>query len=413
MELLYIADGRSPIALNWIRYFVESGEAVHLISTAPSAPPAGLKTFHVIPLAFSGLQQAGGLPLKASPLDESNGASLRAKIQSWLSYGPGGRVVTDLRYVLSAMDVQRHVSSAREIIETIKPDLIHAMRIPFEGILAALAARLGPLLISVWGNDFTLFAHRYRSIGRLTRSAMTRTDALHSDCQRDRRLATRWGFDNFKPAIVLPGAGGIRREVFQPRPVSSKLLTQLGIPEGADVVINPRGYRAYVRNDTFFRAIPLVLKQRANVVFLCSGMAGNPIAEAWVTRLGIDDAVRLLPPVEQPEMALQFAASSISLSLSEHDGTPNTLLEAMACGCFPIAGDIETVREWIVDGRNGLLCDPADPQSVCNGVLRALSSPDLRIWAREENLRLIAERADYYKCMEAARVFYSGVLAAR
>jgi len=35
MRLLFIADGRSPIALNWISHFVESGHEVHLVSTFP------------------------------------------------------------------------------------------------------------------------------------------------------------------------------------------------------------------------------------------------------------------------------------------------------------------------------------------------------------------------------------------
>src|SRR6478609_7744686 len=33
MKILYIADGRSPIAQNWIRHFVERGDEVYLAST--------------------------------------------------------------------------------------------------------------------------------------------------------------------------------------------------------------------------------------------------------------------------------------------------------------------------------------------------------------------------------------------
>lgn len=44
-------------------------------------------------------------------------------------------------------------------------------------------------------------------------------------------------------------------------------------------------------------------------------------------------------------MAYLFRLADVTVSLSEDDGTPNTLLEAVACGCFPIAGDIESVRE--------------------------------------------------------------------
>jgi hypothetical protein len=34
MKILYVADGRSPIAQNWIRYFAERGDEVYLASTS-------------------------------------------------------------------------------------------------------------------------------------------------------------------------------------------------------------------------------------------------------------------------------------------------------------------------------------------------------------------------------------------
>lgn len=54
-------------------------------------------------------------------------------------------------------------------------------------------------------------------------------------------------------------------------------------------------------------------------------------------------------------MAELFRLSSVAVSPSLHDGTPNTLLEAMDCGCIIVTGDIESVREWINDGENGSL----------------------------------------------------------
>jgi len=45
---------------------------------------------------------------------------------------------------------------------------------------------------------------------------------------------------------------------------------------------------------------------------------------------------------------------------ASHDGTPNTLLEGMACGCFPIV-EIWNLYENDCDGENGFLVDPSDP----------------------------------------------------
>ena len=101
-----------------------------------------------------------------------------------------------------------------------------------------------------------------------------------------------------------------------------------------------------------------------------------------------------------------FRQAQVAVSPSFHDGTPNTLLEAMACGCFPVVGDIESLREWITPGVNGLLVDPADPQALAEAVLVALEQPDLRQRAAAHNLELIAERAEYGRVMLQAEAFY-------
>ncbi len=286
------------------------------------------------------------------------------------------------------------------------------MRIPFEGILAAKATPPGvPLVISVWGNDFTLWASRNPVIARQTRQALRRADALHCDCRRDLALAVgEWGFDSSKPSVVLPGAGGVQASLFHPGEPDSSIRREMNITDAAPVVFNPRGFRGYVRNDVFFQAIPGILAQFPNTIFVCTAMQGNPLAEKWAWGLGISDSVRLLPSVPRDRMADLFRLASVAVSPSLHDGTPNTLLEAMACGCLPVAGDIESVREWITDGGNGLLCDPASPESLANSIVRALCDEQLRNNARDQNKRLIAERADYRRVMKQAEEFYGEII---
>jgi glycosyltransferase involved in cell wall biosynthesis len=82
----------------------------------------------------------------------------------------------------------------------------------------------------------------------------------------------------------------------------------------------------------------------------------------------------------------------------------------MACGCFPVAGDLESIREWITPGINGLLVDPSDPDSLAEAILSALDQPELRAKAGEQNRRIIAERADYSQNMPHAEAFYSRLL---
>ncbi len=105
-------------------------------------------------------------------------------------------------------------------------------------------------------------------------------------------------------------------------------------------------------------------------------------------------------------MADLFRRTQVVVSPSTHDGTPNTLLEALACGCFPVVGDLESLREWITPGANGLLVDPGDPQALAGAILQALGQPELRRSAAAYNLRQVEERAEYQRCMQAAERFY-------
>jgi glycosyltransferase involved in cell wall biosynthesis len=200
-----------------------------------------------------------------------------------------------------------------------------------------------------------------------------------------------------RPAIVLPGGGGIQAGLFYP-PGEDR--------PPAPVVINPRGLRAYLRTDVFFQAIPLVLACRPEVRFICPAMAGEAQAERYLADLGLAGQVTLLPAQPRAQMAELFRQAQVVVSPSTHDGTPNTLLEALACGCFPVVGDLESLREWILPGWNGLLVDPADPQALAEAILLALDRPDLRRRAAAYNASLVAARAEHRQVMAQAEQFY-------
>jgi len=410
LKICFIVDARSPIARNWIRYFIAGRHDVQIISTYACPEDAWPDaTLYQVPLAFSRMAQATAV----------KGATANQPVAKWKSAIAGLRIGALSTLSLSAhlwvtpFELRRHIQTVHELITRLSPDLVHAMRIPFEGILAAKAVPgQTPLLISVWGNDFTLCATNNPLIARQTSQSMKRADALHCDCQRDLTLAIKdWGFQPDKLAAVLPGAGGIQTSRFHPSPPDAALRQQLNISADAPVIINPRGPRGYVRNEAFFQAIPQVLRAHPHTVFLCSAMQGNAVAEKWVNKLKLQANVRLLPPVPRDEMAEMFRLASVAVSPSLHDGTPNTLLEAMASGCFPVAGDIESVREWITDGVNGLLCDPTSPDELARAMIRALSDEPLRNAARAQNLQLIAERAEYNQVMQKAEAFYQEIIA--
>jgi glycosyltransferase involved in cell wall biosynthesis len=399
MRILYVADGRSPIALSWIEYFIQQGHEVHLASSFACRPDLAIASQQVVPVAFS--------VFKSDRSSALHPDSKRAPIRQGFWSAPMVSVRTRIRQWLGPLTLPKAARQLASYIHSVQPDLIHAMRIPYEGMTAALAQsripeRPPPLLVSVWGNDFTLHAPSNPWMSALTRRTLSAAIALHTDCRRDLILAGDWGFDPAKAAVVLPSAGGVRTGIFNP-PGEGEAA------RSAPVVVNPRGFRAYVRNDTFFKAIPLVLENNPHARFLCPAMAGDIQAGRWLDRLDIAFAVKLLPVLSRREMADCFRRAPVAVSPATHDGTPNTLLEAMACGCFPIAGDLDSLREWINPGENGLLIDPGNPSELAQAILLALSDANLRKQAQLRNSQIISERAAYDSVMPQAESFYLGL----
>ena len=399
MRLAFIADGRSPTTRGWLSLFTERGHEVHLLSTFRCESMPGVASLHLIPVAFSGMGK------------QREGGEFRA---------PGGaqssRLRSDIRHWLGPFTLPRAARQVRKILDTLEVELIHSLRIPFEGMLGAYVQPKMPLVASVWGNDFTLHARSSPGMTFHTRQALSRVHALHADCKRDIRLAADWGFPPDRPTVVLPGGGGIVRDLFKPAPpemdsLRPEVRKQLeDLPADSPIVVNPRGFRAYVRNDTFFRSIPGVVERNPGTIFLCPAMAGTEEAKRWLDQLKIEQSVRLLPKLSREEIAMVYRMSTVMVSPSEHDGTPNTFLEAIACGCFPAVGDLESLREWVTDGENGFLVDPGDPEALAQATSRALKDDQLREKASKINQDLVDERADRDQVAITAERFYEKIL---
>ena len=393
MKLLFVVDARSPIARNWISYFADDYE-VTVVSTFSAEP-------------LNNVSRTETIPLLLNQVSSRQGETRKAKVAHSLRGGLASRALSTLRKWLTPIELRNHVGRLRSVINETDCDIVHALRIPYEGIFAAaaLSSSTTPLVVSVWGNDFTLHGNSL-PLKRPIRRTLARADALLADCDRDVRIALSRGFDDAGNTAVIPGNGGIRRDIFFRPYETSDLRRKNHIASDVPVVINPRGIRDYVRTDTFFRAAAQVLEAEPLTVFLCVDMQANRTAERWVKKLGIADQVRLLPPQTQGQMSELFRMSDVFVSPSEHDGTPNSFLEAITCGVFPVVSELESMREWINDGQNGLFADPADPYSFSHSILNAIRNEHLRLAAADRNALLIRERADYDTCMPAVKAFY-------
>lgn len=59
--------------------------------------------------------------------------------------------------------------------------------------------------------------------------------------------------------------------------------------------------------------------------------------------------------------------ADVLVSISDHEGMPNIVLEAMACGCPLVVSDIDEHRE-ILDEASALLVPPRDPEAIAAAI---------------------------------------------
>jgi glycosyltransferase involved in cell wall biosynthesis len=395
MKILLAADGRSPITRGWIKTLCDAGLEVAMVSSFPCPPVNGVAEQMVIPAAFSGM--AGSQAGDRSAANKKTRWTI-SRFRDLFMLG---------RYWLGPLTLNKSRDAFLKQLDNVQPDIVHALRVPFEGMLARVTPVGIPFVVSIWGNDLTLHAHGSPMMARETRLTLNRADGLMADAHRDLRIGREWGLRPDSPVLCVPGGGGIDLQTIHAATTADHPLL-VEIPTDVPVVINPRGFRpGSVRNDTFFKAIPIVLKKKPETIFLCAGMAGQPEAIQWLSRLGIEQSVRLLPFLPQEDLWRLFNRASVTVSISQHDGTPNSLLEAMALGCFPVVGDIESTREWITDGENGRLVQPSDVEGAASAILEGLENYSLHDLAGIKNNAIIHERADRQKLLPEISFFYA------
>jgi glycosyltransferase involved in cell wall biosynthesis len=371
IRVLLVADAQSPTTWGWVDT-VRSAGVVILGADGrpwPDDRPAG-------PVRRAPVRQRLRSFAKATPRRLSVAQRSLRRVRPLLAWLRGRRL--------------------RRVVNQVRPDLIHGLRVPREAMTAVAACPRGvPLAVSIWGNDLTLHASNSRLTGYAARRVLARADLLFADCQRDVDLARQWGLRPGIATAVLPGGGGIDlADVAEDRALTAALRNLDG--SGHRLVVNARGCRQYVRNDVLLAALDLLaadLDPRVRVVFVDAAHDGA--LRRSVERHQLASRIIVTGKLARAEVLALFRRAEVSVSITDHDGTPNSLLEAMAAGCVPVCGDLPSIREWIEPGFNGFLAPFDDPHAVAGALRRALGlSGAERCVIRKENGRVIACRAE-------------------
>ena len=117
--------------------------------------------------------------------------------------------------------------------------------------------------------------------------------------------------------------------------------------------------------------------------------------------------VRFAPPLGPEEMPDAYCASDVVLSLPPSDGTPQSVMEAMACGTPVVIGNLERFRDTFSHNADSVLVD-LDSKRIAEGILSLLSDKQFAGRVTDGGRSLVARNADLeHEARKVETIFYN------
>lgn len=238
-----------------------------------------------------------------------------------------------------------------KVLKDLQPDVVHsfALYVSCAPILSVMKRHHQlKWVYSSWGSDLFYFQNNPKYLKDI-QAVLPRVNYLFADCKRDVTLAKKHGF-NGEVLGVFPGGGGY------PLCELDKYIT----PISERHIILVKGYQGRSgRAIAVLKAIETSAKDLSNFKIIVFG--ADDEVNRFITDRQLKDKCRLevynkstfLPHLEVIKL---MGKALIYIGNSNSDGMPNTLLEAVIMGAFPIQSNPGGASEEVVrDYENGLL----------------------------------------------------------
>lgn len=283
----------------------------------------------------------------------------------------------------------RTARRAAHLIDAGAFDLIHAHFGYPDGLAACCVGaqyRL-PYIVSVLGDDLLLYPHRNRYLKKSINKVIRNAAAIIGVSQHLLDTAVTMGAD---PNRCHHIPDGIDPEIFQPDHDGGRARPA--------TVLFAGGFLPVKNVLRMIDAFAIVHRERPDVRFMLVG--DGPLREAMQQRsadAGLTPAVEFVGHVTQPQLAGLMQQSSVLCLPSVSEGWPNVIVEALACGCPIVAGNVGGIPEMIVSDDYGYLIDPHDPHDIADKLVAALERQwDRQVlaargetWLREDMMRRV------------------------
>ena len=402
MRILHILDHSIPL---------HSGYTFRTLSILKAQRARGWETFHL-----TGAKQGA-----THQLEETIGG--------WHFYRtPSGSGLFGRLPILNQLSVIQSLSRRlNEIIDTVKPDILHAHS-PVLNAMATLQAgrRFNlPVVYEVraFWEDAAVdhgtsreWGLRYRLTRALESYALRRADAVTTICEGLRNDIMSRGLPAEK-ITTIPNAVDI--EAFSvSKEADDTLKNQLGL--GGKRVIGFIGsFYAYEGLEVLLRAFPMMRAKHPDLcVLLVGGGPQDAFLRQLAVELGIQDNVVFTGRVPHDQVKRYYDLIDIlvyprlSMRLTELV-TPLKPLEAMAQGRVLVASDVGGHLELIRDGETGLLFRAGNTQSLADKVDELLNAPQRWPGLRQAGRHFVETERNWRVSVARYEPIYKQLIAGR
>lgn len=320
-------------------------------------------------------------------------------------------VITSLRRRIAPVEDLRTLWRIVRVLHTYRPDIVHT-HLAKAGVIARIAARLTgvPIVLHTFhGNVFSGYFGRRTSrvivlVERLLARLSTRIIVI-SPRQHAEIEALRIARGQQIVEIPL----GIDLAEFL-NPPTGELRAELGLGKAAPLVGTVARLVAIKGIEVFLDAAARVHQQDPEVHFVIVGDGERRAElEEQAGRLDLRPVVHFLGwRSDLPRIYGDLDAVTLT---SWNEGTPVTLIEALAAGRAVVATDVGAVRDVV--GESGVLVPAGDARAVADGLLRVLRDRELARTFGEGGRARVFPAYDVSTLVERIESLYDMLLAER
>ncbi|MDA7653020.1 glycosyltransferase family 4 protein [bacterium] len=310
-------------------------------------------------------------------------------------------------------DFRAYISLKRRYQET-HPDIVHTHsgKAGFIGRLAAKAAGIKCIIHTIHGPSFgsyqsglsnAFFVNAERIAGRATHHFIGVADAM---CRQYQQA----GIGN--PSDYSTIYSGFDLNAFFSTNPNAALRAKLGILESDFVIGKIARLFDLKGHQELFSVLPRLIQKIPNLKLLLVG--GGPHQELFINQLnqmGLRNRVVFSGLIKPEEVPQWVGIMDVLTHLSQREGLPRALPQAMAAGKPVVALDLDGSPEVCITGKTGFLLQPGDQRALITAMVTLFGNPDLRERLGQAGKHLVKKRFTVQTMVESIHSLYLRLLA--